>query len=72
MKYFPAYKDDFAFAVGLILEQGVYCLPGSVSMCISQGHYGIGPKPFLQNEHTVILVIQKLMYGFKIYLQMII
>ena len=40
MKYFPEFKDDVEFAKQLIVEQGVTCLPGSVSVaCLSAKYY---------------------------------
>ena len=32
MKLFPEFEDDVEFAKQLIVEQGVTCLPGSVSI----------------------------------------
>ena len=31
MQHFPEFEDDIAFAKQMILEQSVFCLPGSVS-----------------------------------------
>jgi aspartate/methionine/tyrosine aminotransferase len=39
MKCFPEFKDDVEFAKQLILEQGVTCLPGSVSLAYNNYTY---------------------------------
>ena len=48
MEHFPEFKDDVSFLKQLILEQGVVCMPGSVSII-----YRTGLK-FIREFHSCI------------------
>ena len=58
MKSFPEFKDDVEFAKQLIMEQGVTCLPGSVSVDHLPAKYDAcfytppPPNPFSPHTHS--------------------